>query len=267
MKKTVDFAFGQMSVSYERIKENNMSYCHRHSSYELYLLLEGERYLFAENTFYSAKAGDLFLIPPDVDHRTIDAGGGAYARITVNIPHELMPCEVKINAPVLFTRPIGSSAEKLKEYGEELVRRMSDGGAGQGAGLLSVTAGMIHLLLTEAPSTAEKADSPAVGRMTELLGYIDTHYTEPLSLVSLASRFYLSEFHLCRLFRQYTGRSIMSYVSALRIRRAKELLVSTDETVKSIATLCGFGSVAAFGRSFVSQVGMSACKYRRSSRQ
>ena len=45
-----------------------------------------------------------------------------------------------------------------------------------------------------------------------------------------------------RRFRETTGTTPLQWLCAERVRRAQELLESTDNTIERIAALCGFGS-------------------------
>jgi AraC-like DNA-binding protein len=54
-------------------------------------------------------------------------------------------------------------------------------------------------------------------------------------LAALARRLHVSEFHLCRLFRQHTGFTLHRYRVHLRLRLALELLADSEIDVAAIA--------------------------------
>lgn len=80
--------------------------------------------------------------------------------------------------------------------------------------------------------------------------YINTHYTESLTLDHAADVAGFSKYHFSRLFKQYTGTTFYDYLTFRRIRRAEELLSSGGYSIIDVALASGFSSTAAFNRSF-----------------
>lgn len=66
-----------------------------------------------------------------------------------------------------------------------------------------------------------------------------------------------------RCFRQYTGETVVSYLTRTKMDSAKRLLSSTDLTVLDIAGRLGYGSVSHFNKLFRAAAGMSPREYRR----
>jgi len=258
-------SFGERGVDikviYERIAYNNMARCEAHDRYELYFLTEGDRYLFVKNTFYHLKAGDAFLLSPEVEHRTLDASGG-YARLIATVPRSHFPRGSEPDCDLIISRPEGELALRVQEEIKLLCELISEDNSG-----ISAYCSVIRLLelVLSGENIAKRATvaSPTLDRVTDILKYIDSHYTEDISLISLSERFYLSEFYICRLFKEYTGRTVLGYINSLRVGRAKKLLSSTDMAIGKIARACGFGSVSSFGAAFRHRVGCSPREWRK----
>lgn len=256
METKIELSDGEeIKINSESVMANNMKLCHSHSHYELYFLTEGERYLYAENRFYLLRRGDIFLIPPGVMHRTLDSGGSGYSKFVAMLPKSVVP---KYSAPDFrIVRPNDKLSAELFEKAES-VRY------GNGDGFLAV----MHLLSTalSLPMYAEEAvSSPTIGRVGEILNYLDEHFTEKISLASLSERFYISEYYLCRLFKEYTGRTLNEYVAHLRVERAK-LLLSDGVSVSRVWRMSGFGSESSFTRVFRERVGCSAREWKNKKR-
>ena len=66
-----------------------------------------------------------------------------------------------------------------------------------------------------------------------------------------------------RSFRQYTGETVVSYLTKAKMESAKRLLTSTELTVLDISGLLGYGSVSHFNKLFRGFTGMSPGEYRR----
>ena len=85
----------------------------------------------------------------------------------------------------------------------------------------------------------------------------------PPSLSELASVFHFSENYLIRIFRQSMGITPHAYVNAVRIRKAKLLLSTSNITADRIAYECGFADYAHFYRTFKNEIGCSPKEYRK----
>jgi AraC-like DNA-binding protein len=87
-----------------------------------------------------------------------------------------------------------------------------------------------------------------VGRAKHLIG--DRIGDTDLSVASLAGALSCSADYLSHRFRQFTGQGLIEYIHELRIKRAADLLRSTELSSKEIAWACGFSSHSYFIRVF-----------------
>lgn len=71
--------------------------------------------------------------------------------------------------------------------------------------------------------------------------------------------------HLSMLFRQYTGKTIISYLNELKILRAKELLRNTDYTISEIAVELNYESTSSLNHNFKRFTGVTPTEFRKSS--
>ena len=65
--------------------------------------------------------------------------------------------------------------------------------------------------------------------LDQIREYLDTHYTEKVSLDALTDQFFISKFYLTRVFKEQFWLSINTYVLNLRITKAKQMLRFTDK--------------------------------------
>ena len=77
---------------------------------------------------------------------------------------------------------------------------------------------------------------------------------EDISIETLAEQFFISKFHMMRLFKQETGRSIYDYLQERRLLHARDLIrqgvSATDSCFQS-----GFRSYSSFTRAFAKHFG------------
>jgi transcriptional regulator GlxA family with amidase domain len=106
------------------------------------------------------------------------------------------------------------------------------------------------------------AARPTDAGLGAVLQWLEVHAHEPLTLAGVAAQAGLSVRTLNRRFHDETGRTPMQWVTAVRIRRAQELLESTDHGVDRIAHLVGFASPAQFRAQFRRHAGVTPQAYR-----
>lgn len=103
MQKTVflETIDGLMVEQVIRDHEYSMYSRHFHESYELYILLEGERYYFIDKETYLVRAGMAVLVGRNQIHKTSMAGDSYHDRM-------LMQMEAKVFAPFLQVAGAGT---------------------------------------------------------------------------------------------------------------------------------------------------------------
>ncbi|WP_418957665.1 helix-turn-helix domain-containing protein [Streptomyces tritici] len=102
--------------------------------------------------------------------------------------------------------------------------------------------------------------------LAELLPWVMGRLDRPLTVEDLARRAHMSSRHLARHFRAVTGTTPLQWLLAQRIRRAQELLESTDDSVETIAAAAGMGTATTLRRHFQRTVGVPPDTYRRTFR-
>jgi len=97
-----------------------------------------------------------------------------------------------------------------------------------------------------------------------LLTWILENLADDLSIETLAKRSHLSPRTFARRFRDETGTTPHSWVTAQRVVAAEEYLEATDHPVEWIAAEVGFGNAATLRHHFTRSRGVSPQQYRRS---
>ena len=107
----------------------------------------------------------------------------------------------------------------------------------------------------EQPAGNDSLNSGAgSGVISAVLRYLADHLAEDFTIDELAARFYISKYHMMRLFRQETGYTVHGYITEKRLLSAAELL----QQGASVADAClqsGFRNYAAFLRAYKKKYG------------
>ncbi|WMJ87255.1 AraC family transcriptional regulator [Anaerocolumna sp. MB42-C2] len=89
-----------------------------------------------------------------------------------------------------------------------------------------------------------------MAKFTQIFSYINDHYTEDLTLESIAQMAGFSKFHFSRLFKQLTNMSINDYVNLKRITEAEVLLLNPNLSITEVSMQAGFNCLSTFNRAF-----------------
>ncbi|WP_406691258.1 helix-turn-helix domain-containing protein [Saccharopolyspora sp. ID03-671] len=102
----------------------------------------------------------------------------------------------------------------------------------------------------------------APATLEPLLGWIEEHAHEPLTLADLATAGRMSTRSLHRRFHAETGQSPVEWLTRVRVRHAQELLETTDHAVETISDRVGFASPNTFRTHFRRLAGVNPRTYR-----
>jgi AraC family transcriptional regulator len=89
------------------------------------------------------------------------------------------------------------------------------------------------------------------------LWFIESHFTEEISLEDIANVGGVSRYHMSRAFGMATGNSITRYVRGRRLTEAAKLLANGAPDILTVALDVGYGSHEAFSRAFRDQFGIT----------
>lgn len=98
--------------------------------------------------------------------------------------------------------------------------------------------------------------------LTELLGWVATNLSLPITVTDMAERAGMSVRSFARFFVLNTGQTPAKLVQQLRVERACHMLESSSVSIKSIAAQTGFIDDERMRRAFLRQVGSTPADYR-----
>ncbi len=121
----------------------------------------------------------------------------------------------------------------------------------------------------EGKSTHADEETGSVGKEKDFLmdgigEYIENNYMKDLTLDRLAKSAGQNKYDFCKDFKSRFGKSCISYLNDIRIRKAAELLGNHDLSITDIAFSIGFRSLEHFNRLFKEQYKICPRDYRKS---
>lgn len=96
----------------------------------------------------------------------------------------------------------------------------------------------------------------------EAIKFIGDNFNQGINLETVAAFVHLNSQYFCRYFKSQTGINFTDYLSSLRIKKAKEMLISTDKNIMEISMSVGYNDSSYFSKVFLRTVGMTPNKFR-----
>ena len=122
---------------------------------------------------------------------------------------------------------------------------------------------LLTLLMESSWHHEAHANAPKKMDISSVKSFLDEHYSEKLSLESVASHFFIDKHYLARLFKEQYGVTLVTYLQQVRITHAKRMLRFTDKSIEEIGLECGIGELNYFSRVFKKLEGVSPSEFRR----
>ena len=136
-------------------------------------------------------------------------------------------------------------------------------------GVSRITCFLKILELIAKPSNIEQVAGHSVVRgttgndlLTDIIRYVHEHYQTDLLVGETARMFNMSVSVFCSFVKRYTGRTFVEFVNRLRISKACERLLDSDDDITSIGYGCGFNNLSNFNRRFKQYKHESPREYR-----
>lgn len=256
---------------------------HWHGEIEAVCVTRGDLSLTVDGERYRGTAGDLFWIGPEALHG-MEAPAGPTRYLALVFPMEYLSFERLDSAQSRYLGPLcrgeagfpvripREGAHFREAFGELLAVGALEGEREPGY-QIAVKASLLKsvgLLIRDGllrPRGGEASSDFRMNRIKAVLGYIQRHSAEELSLSGVAGEFHLSPKYFSRFFRKNLGRSFVEYLNAFRIERSADLLLHTDLPVGEIALSVGFCNFSYYIRLFRRLHGCTPSRYRKQAGQ
>ncbi|MFT8323279.1 MAG: bifunctional transcriptional activator/DNA repair enzyme AdaA [Bacillus sp. (in: firmicutes)] len=114
------------------------------------------------------------------------------------------------------------------------------------------------------PTNERLPDNEWITLVTE---FIDKHFTEKITLDTLADMSHGSPYHLHRTFKKMKGITSTEYIQQVRLNVAKKYLIQTNKAIADISVCVGMANTPYFISLFKKKTGYTPAQYRQLHRQ
>lgn len=222
---------------------------HNHENVcEILFFLQGNSSFVVEGSEYPLSFEDFIIARHDEMHRVVHNAPCTYERVIINFDKSFFEnngCEEY--AAAFFDRPAGSGnlfrAESSRRAVDALHRlTLYIKEKAPKTLVRGVLCEVLRCISKREEATEGTASSE---RLREIILYLNENLSGDLSLEAISSKFFISKYHLCRLFKTQTGMTLGQYVTAKRLLKADELH-SSGMSLTDAAVAAGFNDYSAY---------------------
>lgn len=248
-----------------------------HDRIEIMYVIKGECTLEAEGQKYQLKNGDFILLNADVPHRIImkkdehcrmlNAEFGFVEKSSgMSSVRELLGEEF-LNTELFRDKKshiVFKDSANVYSYLKTLVAEVSKNG-GVSSRIVQLQIAQLILKIAELYSEHQyNTPIKSIIHIRKSVSYINTHYFDDIKIDKLAEYVGVHTNYLQRIFREHMEKTLVEYITDVRIEKAKELLSSTDIAIVDLCLYVGINSRQYFTYLFKKNVGMTPRQYRKS---
>lgn len=253
---------------------NSVIRLHSHSFYEVLCCLNtcGVEYLVGTER-YRLQKGDIVFVSPGVSHRPLlpenlpepyERDVLWFSRKFVDLCGQLAPLPANaVQRRTSLVRTAGTEWEFLPDMFRRGVQEHENPQSGSEIAII----GNSMLLLTQLTRAFQdvhtapvKAEKPEL--LDEVMGYIEEHLAEKISLPETAKHFYVSESTISHVFQKKMGVSFYRCVTQRRLIAAKSLIWE-GESLENVSHAVGFSDYSTFYRAFKQEYGISPRQFEQ----
>lgn len=118
-------------------------------------------------------------------------------------------------------------------------------------------------LFEQRVSEEEKSEKQEERTITGITRYLQEHLAEEMSLSVLSEEFHLNPQYISQLFKNEIGVNFLTYLTNIRMEKAKKLLLSTSIAITEVADKSGYSDYRVFTKVFKKSEGITPSQYRR----
>ena len=249
---------------------------HYHPEFELTYIVEGIGKRIIGDSHESFEAGDLVLIGPGLPHTWSNENLGIRRSeaIVIQFTMEFINRFASLHEGKSIIRLLQDCTRGcfFKNADPSLIAGIVDlpskTGLSKVAGLLDILEKLCAenavALSTSAYSGSRNPEN--AGRINKVCRYVYENASEEITLGKAAALVSLSKSAFCKFFTRNMKTRFSDYVNEIRIANACLLLSDSDQTVREVASDCGFESLTYFNRVFLKKKGLTPVKFRDSAR-
>lgn len=217
--------------------------------HQLIFSRKGQGELSINGSLYTVKEGEYFYLEPFAAHH--------YKRVSEEWSTDWLLFD-SLSKDIINVLGLISQPRPIPKAVDHIFYDMAGMIAREEKHLDRLLSGQLYQLLINTSLDDLEGDN----QFSDVIDYIDEHYKRDITLDQLAGLMKITPHYFCKIFKLNYKLRPMEYMTEVRLKHAKALLLGSDLTIKRIANEVGFRESAYFGKVFKDKVGMTPSAYR-----
>ena len=219
---------------------------HAHDFVEMLVMFGGSLAVRIGSEDFEARAGDVLYYPPECSHEEHGYG---------NLPIDFICFGVQ--GPVKRLPYLThDSSGRIRLLASWLLEEQSSYHENR----REVMDAMLGLLLEEV--IRERVRRPP-GLVESVRSYMKERIADPVTVTEIAAHANMSRAHFIRTYKRLSGRTPMKDLQILRVEAARDILITSNEPLKTIVPKTGFCDESHLSRAFRSHFRVSPGYFRK----
>ena len=270
-KNVYDLNFELIYISKSKFENDWHSTPHHHPFTEIFFITNGQGVFQVGDELVSVKESDLIIINPNCSHTEKSTNLSNPLEYIVfginNLAIASSSNNLEDGNDILNSYKIINFKTKKNEllyYLNTLMRELEEKNVNYELACKSIlTLFLIYVMRNTSSDIfiTENLEKVNVECM-KIKNYIDSHYSENITLDFLSNLTYVNKFHLVHLFTKEMNISPINYLINKRIDESKNLLSTTNYSIRDISSIVGFSNSSYFSQMFKKIAGVSPKEYR-----
>ncbi|SCK01406.1 Methylphosphotriester-DNA--protein-cysteine S-methyltransferase [uncultured Clostridium sp.] len=268
-----DLDFELIYISKSKFENDWHSTLHMHPFTEIFFITSGQGTFQIGDEIVSVKESDLILINPNCSHteRSVSSSNPLeYIVFAINnlaigtSPSTLTDDDTKDTLNTYKILNFNKKKSEILYNLNTLIRELEEKNLNYELACKSILTLFLIQVMRNTSSDifiTENFEKINIECM-KIKNYIDSHYSENITLDFLSNLTYVNKFHLVHLFTKEMGISPINYLINRRIDESKNLLSTTNYSIRDISSIVGFSNSSYFSQMFKKITGISPKDFR-----
>ena len=268
-----DLDFELIYISKSKFENDWHSTLHMHPFTEIFFITSGQGTFQIGDEIVSVKESDLILINPNCSHteRSVSSSNPLeYIVFAINnlaigtLPSNLTNDDTKDTLNTYKILNFNKKKSEILYNLNTLIRELEEKNLNYELACKSILTLFLIQVMRNTSSDifiTENFEKINIECM-KIKNYIDSHYSENITLDFLSNLTYVNKFHLVHLFTKEMGISPINYLINKRIDESKNLLSTTHYSIRDISSIVGFSNSSYFSQMFKKITGISPKDFR-----
>ncbi|MFC5404901.1 AraC family transcriptional regulator [Cohnella soli] len=249
---------------------------HYHEEVEFLYIIEGELTCFLREEQFALRDGDVAVFGSSEPHLTAQTRNGALSYIVFQINLDKYWDVSTLGSMQHFSevvRPLSSlnyiyreneeANRRTAELIREIFEEMNDSQIGYELAVSSRIKNILLLLLrNDSRKLLNYNDNLLIARLMPAVDYVEANLSEKLAISDICPKVNMSYTHFIKTFKKAFGMTFTDFVVYKRIKKAEQLLLTSDSSIAEVAESVGVSNLGHFYDLFRRQNGCSPKQYK-----